>query len=206
MKPGNAGGRKEPWFKTAQEAATERALENLISPQDKVQKLQAALHAKAKAEPAFRFYQLYDKVYRQDVLALAYQRCKSNGGVAGVDGQSFEDIKEYGVERWLGELAERVRKKGYKPEAVKRVWIPKPNGKLRPLGIPTIADRVVQTALMLVIEPIFEADLQPELPNSTRIELRGARCHRSNSQSDHYGTHNSHRGGFGRLLRANSTR
>jgi RNA-directed DNA polymerase len=162
MKPGNAGGRKEPWFKTTQEAARERTLENLTSPKDKVQKLQTALHAKAKAEPAFRFYQLYDKVYRQDILAMAYQRCKSNGGVAGVDGQSFEDINAYGVERWLGELAERLKKKDYKPEAVKRVWIPKPNGKLRPLGIPTIADRVAQTALMLVIEPIFEADLQPE--------------------------------------------
>ena len=135
---------------------------NPINPQDKVQRLQAALHAKAKAEPDLRFYQLYDKVYRQDVLVTAYQRCKSNGGAAGIDGQRFEDIKEYGVERWLGELAERLKNKDYKPQAVKRVWIPKPNGKLRPLGIPTITDRVVQTALMLVIEPIFEADLQPE--------------------------------------------
>lgn len=135
---------------------------DLISPEAKVQRLQTALHAKAKAEPKFRFYQLYDKVYRKDVLAIAYQRCKSNGGVAGVDGQSFEDIKEYGEERWLGELAERLRRKDYKPEAVKRVWIPKPNGKKRPLGIPPITCRVVQAALMMVIEPIFEADLQPE--------------------------------------------
>jgi retron-type reverse transcriptase len=140
----------------------ERTLGNLTSPEDNVQKLQTALHAKAKAEPTFRFYRLYDKVYRQDVLVLAYQRCKSNGGVAGVNGQRFEDIEAYGKERWLGELAERLRKKDYKPEPVKRVWIPKPNSKKRPLGIPTITDRVVQTALMMVIEPIFEADLQPE--------------------------------------------
>ena len=102
-KPDNAGGGKGPWFKTTQEAERDRTLGNLISPEDKVQKLQAALHAKAKAEPGFRFYQLYDKVYRQDVLAIAYQRCKSNGGVAGVDGQCFEDIKAYGEERWLGD-------------------------------------------------------------------------------------------------------
>jgi len=79
-----------------------------------------------------------------------------------VDGEGFEDIEAYGEERWLGELAERLKKKDYRPEAVKRVWIPKPNGKLRPLGIPTITDRVVQTAAMLVLEPLFEADLQPE--------------------------------------------
>ena len=135
---------------------------DLTSPEAKVQNLQTALHAKAKAEPKFRFYQLYDKVYRQDVVAIAYQRCKSNGGAAGVDGQTFEDIAAYGEERWLGELAERLKKKDYKPEAVKRVWIPKPNGQKRPLGIPPISDRVVQTALLMVIEPIFEADLQPE--------------------------------------------
>ena len=144
-----------------QEAVRDGRLGNLATPES-VQKLQAALHAKAKEEPEYRFYLLYDKVYRADVLAYAYSCCKANKGAAGVDGQRFEDIAGYGEERWLGELAARLKKKDYRPEAVKRVWIPKPNGKLRPLGIPTIADRVVQTATMLVLEAIFEADLQPE--------------------------------------------
>ena len=134
---------------------------NLQTP-NSVQKLQTALHAKAKAEPGFRFYLLYDKVYRADVLEFAYRQCKANGGAPGADGVRFEDIEAAGVEGWLGELAERLRRKDYRPSPVKRVWIPKPNGKLRPLGIPTITDRVVQTAAMLVLEPIFEADLLPE--------------------------------------------
>ena len=129
---------------------------------ESVQKLRTALHTKAKEEPGYRFYVLYDKIHRKDVLAHAYQSCKANKGAAGVDGVRFEDVETYGEERWLGELAERLRKKDYRPEAVKRVWIPKPNGQLRPLGIPTITDRVVQTATMIVLEPIFEADLQPE--------------------------------------------
>jgi RNA-directed DNA polymerase len=127
-----------------------------------VQRLRTALHAKAKEEPEFRFYLLYDKIFRQDVLEHAYRSCKANKGAAGVDGMRFEDIEASGEEQWLGELAERLKRKDYRPEAVKRVWIPKPNGKLRPLGIPTITDRVVQTAAMIVLEPIFEADLQPE--------------------------------------------
>lgn len=128
----------------------------------KVRKLQEALHAKAKGSPAFRFYILYDKVYREDILAHAYACCKANGGAAGVDGQNFADIEAYGLERWLGELTEELRSKTYRPQAVRRVWIPKPDGKKRPLGIPTVRDRVVQTAAVLVLEPIFEADLQPE--------------------------------------------
>jgi len=128
----------------------------------KVQKLQAALHAKAKGAPGYRFYALYDKVYRADVVAEAYEQCRKNGGAAGVDGQRFEDIEAYGVEKWLGELAQELREKRYRPQAVRRVYIPKPDGKQRPLGIPTIRDRVAQKAAVLVLEPIFEADLQPE--------------------------------------------
>jgi RNA-directed DNA polymerase len=144
-----------------QQVARNGRLGNLTTPKS-VQKLQTALHAKAKEEPEYRFYLLYDKVYRSDILEFAYRCCKANRGVAGVDGQRFEDIESYGEERWLGELAERLRSKDYRPEVVKRVWLPKPNGQQRPLGIPTITDRVVQTALMVVIEPIFEADLPPE--------------------------------------------
>jgi len=120
------------------------------------------LHAKAKASPKQRFHALYDKVYRLDVLEYAYDCCQANRGAAGVDGQTFADIEAYGPDRWLGELAEELRVKMYRPSPVRRVWIPKPDGRQRPLGIPTIKDRVVQTAAMLVLEPIFEADLQPE--------------------------------------------
>jgi RNA-directed DNA polymerase len=127
-----------------------------------VEKLQATLHAKAKRSPQQRFHALYDKVYRQDVLAHAYERCRLNKGAPGVDDQTFEDIQEYGLEKWLGELTDDLRKKTYQPQPVRRVWLPKPDGKKRPLGIPTVRDRVVQMAAMLVLEPIFEADLQPE--------------------------------------------
>jgi group II intron reverse transcriptase/maturase len=124
--------------------------------------LQERLHAKAKESPELRFHFLYDKVWRADVLAIAYARCEANKGAAGVDGQTFADIEKYGVERWLGELAQELKAKTYRPQAVRRVWIPKADGKQRPLGIPTIRDRVVQMAALLVLEPIFEADLQPE--------------------------------------------
>jgi RNA-directed DNA polymerase len=127
-----------------------------------VQKLQMALHAKAKESPKFRFYAVYDKVYRKDVLAYAYERCEANGGAAGVDNQTFEDIERYGMERWLDELTQELKSQTYQPQPVRRVYIPKPDGKQRPLGIPTIRDRVVQTAAVLVLEPIFEADLMPE--------------------------------------------
>src|SRR5271165_2087424 len=128
-----------------------------------VQKLQTALHAKAKGASSFRFYALYDKVYRKDVLAFAYQCCQANGGAAGVDGQSFEDIEAYGVERWLDELAQELKSRTYRPLPVRRVYIPKPDGRQqRPLGVPAIRDRVAQTAAVLVLEPIFETDLQPE--------------------------------------------
>jgi RNA-directed DNA polymerase len=133
-----------------------------LKPPDKLEKLQAALRSKAKACPDYRFYLLYDKLYRVDVLAEAYRRCRRNGGAPGVDDQTFSDIEEYGRERWLGELAEELRKKTYQPQAVLRKWIPKADGKQRPLGIPTIRDRVVQAAAVLVLQPIFEDDLQPE--------------------------------------------
>ena len=127
-----------------------------------IQKLQTALHAKAKEEPEYRFYLLYDKVYRGDVLQHAYACCKANKGAAGVDDERFEDIEAYGVERWLGELAEDLRKKTYQSQAVRRVYLKKPNGKLRPIGIPPIRDRVVQTAAVWVLTPIFEADMPAE--------------------------------------------
>jgi RNA-directed DNA polymerase len=133
-----------------------------LRPPPTVGKLQEVLRAKAKGSPAYRFYALYDKVYRADVLSWAYTRCRLKQGAAGVDGQTFEDIEAYGRERWLGELAQELRKKTYRPEAVRRAWIPKGDGKQRPLGIPTIRDRVVQMAAVLVMEPIFDEDLQPE--------------------------------------------
>ncbi len=135
---------------------------NLTTP-NSVQKLQTALHAKAKAEAGYRFYALYDKIYREDVLAHAYAKCRSNKGAPGVDGQDFADIEAYGVERWLGELALALRNETYQPDPIRRVFIPKANGKLRPLGISTVRDRVCMTAATLVLEPIFEADLPPEL-------------------------------------------
>ena len=133
-----------------------------LIPPDKVRKLREALHAKAKSAPTYRFYALYDKVYRRDVLGFAYGCCFENQGAAGVDDQTFDDIEAYGWERWVDELAEELRKQTYRPQAVRRVYIPKPDGQERPLGIPTIKDRVVQMAALLVLEPIFEADLQPE--------------------------------------------
>lgn len=130
-----------------------------LRPPDKVRKLQRTLHAKAKETPDYRFYALYDKVYREDILHYAYQSCKTNGGAAGVDGETFEDIESYGRDRWLGELSEAVRSKSYRAAPIRRVYIPKGDGRQRPLGIPTVKDRVVQTAAVLVVSPIFEADL-----------------------------------------------
>ena len=135
---------------------------NLSTPKS-VQKLQRASHAKAKAEAGYRFYALYDKISRDDILAHAYAQCRANKGAPGIDGQDFADIEAYGVERWLAELALALRQESYRPELIRRVFIPKANGKLRPLGISTVRDRVCMTAAMLVLEPIFEADLPPEI-------------------------------------------
>jgi RNA-directed DNA polymerase len=136
-------------------------LGNLSTPKS-VQKLQTALHAKAKAEAGYRFYALYDKIHREDILAHAYTQCRSNKGAPGVDGQEFADVEAYGMQRWLGELALALREETYRPDPIRRVFIPKANGKLRPLGISTLRDRVYMTAAMLVLEPIFEADLPLE--------------------------------------------
>ena len=136
--------------------------ESLLAPES-VRRLQTALHAKAKGDPDFRFYTLSDKVWREDVLAAAWQAVRRNGGACGVDGETFEHIQEQGVGRWLGELAKQLRENTYRPRAVRQVLIPKKQpGKFRPLGIPCIRDRVAQTAAMLVVSPIFEADLQAE--------------------------------------------
>jgi len=127
----------------------------------KLRRLQEALYTKAKQEPAYRFYLLYDKVYRADILAHAYALSQQHGGAPGVDGVTFEDIEAAGVERWLAAVQEALREETYRAQPVRRVLIPKPGGGERPLGIPTIRDRVVQTAAMLIVQPIFEADMEP---------------------------------------------
>jgi retron-type reverse transcriptase len=161
MKPSNAGGGKGPQFRTdATEVVRDRRLGNLSTPES-VQKLQMALHAKAKTEAGYRFYALYDKIYREDILAHAYAQCRSNKGSPGVDGQDFADIEAYGVERWLGELAIALREETYRPEPIRRVFIPKANGNLRPLGISTLRDRVCMTAAMLLLDPIFHPSSTP---------------------------------------------
>src|ERR1035437_8390170 len=154
-------GRGLSWKQTQEVTKTEGLAMSLTTPES-VQKLQTALHDKAKRSPDFRFYALYDKVYRRDVLSFAYKCCKANGGAAGVDNQTFEDIEAYGVERWLDELTQELKSRTYRPLPVRRVYIPKPGGKQRPLGVPTIRDRAVMMAAVLVLDPIFEADLPPE--------------------------------------------
>ena len=129
---------------------------------EKIRNLQKKLYLKAKQEPRFRFYQLGDKVWRSDILEHAYRLAKANGGSAGVDGVTFQQIESEGRREWLRSLQEELRSKSYRPQPVRRVKIPKPGGGQRPLGIPTVRDRVVQTAVKLVIEPIFETELDPE--------------------------------------------
>ena len=127
---------------------------------DGIRSLQRKLYCKSKAEPDFRFYLLYDKVCREDILRHAYALARENAGAPGVDGVTFEAIEAKGLEAWLAGLREELVSKTYQPDPVRRVMIPKPGGGQRPLGIPTIRDRVVQTAAKIVLEPIFEADFE----------------------------------------------
>src|SRR4026208_2010764 len=126
-----------------------------------IRTLQRKLYLKAKAEPAYRFYLLYDKIYRGAILAPAYQLGKANQGAPGVEGQTFWGIETQGWEKWLAGIRDELRAKTYQPQPVRRGMIPKPGGGERPRGIPAIRDGVVQTAAKLVLEPIFEADFDP---------------------------------------------
>jgi RNA-directed DNA polymerase len=133
----------------------------LVTP-EKIRKLQRALYSRAKREPKFRFYALYDKVYRRDILEHAYALCRANKGAAGPDGMSFEDIERAGAAALTNQLAEQLQDKTYRPGPIRRVYIPKDSGAERPLGIPNIRDRVVQMVVKLVLEPIFEADFESD--------------------------------------------
>ena len=128
---------------------------------DKIRTLQRKLYLKAKAEPDYRFYLLYDKIYREDILRHAYDLVRANKGAPGVDGRDVREIEAAGLEEWLAGIRKDLARRRIRPQPVRRVMIPKPGGGERPLGIPTIRDRVVQTAAKLVLEPIFEADLDP---------------------------------------------
>ena len=162
-KPGKPGGGKEPWFWVLSTGARVGEIGvSLVTP-EKIRSLQRKLYVKAKEEPTFRFYSLYDKIHRPDVLRHAYDLAKANGGSPGVDGETFNRIESRGLEDWLGRLQEELQSRRYSPSAVRRVYIPKPGGGERPLGIPTVRDRVAQTAAVLVLSPIFEAEFVDEM-------------------------------------------
>jgi RNA-directed DNA polymerase len=168
-------GREGTLVRGASRRAKGREIGVSLTTPPKLRRLQEALYTKAKQEPVYRFYLLYDKVYRVDILAHAYALAKQHGGAPGVDGVTFEDIEAAGVERWLAAVQEALRTQTYRPQAVRRVLIPKPGGTgERPLGIPVIRDRVVQTAALLILQPIFEAELEPTAygyrPGRTALE------------------------------------
>src|SRR5579862_1864137 len=159
---------------------------SLPTPNKTVEKLQNSLQTKAKTEPTYRFYTLWDKVCRMDVLTEAYRRCRANAGASGVDGITFDRIDTEGVEQWLEKLQEELINGRFRPQPLLRVWIPKSSGGQRPLGIPTIRDRVVQMAVVLVIGPIFEADLlsqqygfRPELDAKMAVRRVYWQCNRT---------------------------
>jgi HlyD family secretion protein len=153
----------------------------ILDPPESVQKLQAGLRAKAKGAPNYRFFLLYEMVYRKDVLTYAYRRFKANEGALGIDGQDFADVEAYGEERWLGELAHMLRSRTYRTEAVRQVWMPNADGALRPVRIPRIADRVVMTAAMVILEPILTTDLAAEQEDYRP----NVNAHRAAAEVDH---------------------
>jgi RNA-directed DNA polymerase len=153
QKPSNVGGGKGPDFRRACQEDKEGWLAMSLQTPESIRRLQRKLYRKAKGEPGYRFYLLHDKIYRQDTLLYAYQVARANQGAPGVDGQSFEEIETKGLEEWILGLQQELRTKTYQPQPVRRVMIPKPGGGERPLGIPTLGDRVVQTVAKLVLEP-----------------------------------------------------
>jgi RNA-directed DNA polymerase len=143
-------------------AAESQVIDDGLATPNTVEKLQTSLQAKAQTDPAYRFYSLWDKVCPRDVITESYRRCRANAGAAGMDRETFEQIEARGRKRWLEELQKELVAGTYASRPLLRVWIPKSNGGQRPLGISTVRDRVVQMAVVLVIGPIFEADLLPQ--------------------------------------------